>query len=455
MNECRSLHETAMGNLMSKLAGIAADEAERAAKEKKRGKKINTFASTSLARMTSNLVLVFPVMVSKTVSIDTAMTIAKAIELRGAQMVQMVFAANQVTDQNIDDLFSYLRRFHSNINFGDPLRFSVDDFMKAVNAFTEADVSPTDQIELNAIKEDMKNISFYFEEDYSPSSLSAYSIKSTPSGIKVESAADSTLDDDQYKAAKLALDREKNEREKDKFKYQKMNDMLERLQTPSFLDTDVKKANDALPTLMKVNFIVKNPGGEPIKVEGGVVGVKARIVPIDSNDITTHLLTKAKDSNVVLNFIRATTREISFAKDFLFGINQAKIDAMAVSKKSSSPLWKILERRAILSKKRRYSNSVNSFMAISTLVVSQDEIDYIKANSNGMYDFEDYKLASKLLDTYNFICFTVVDENLEIVKMLYDTGENAWDNYPLRALKRENDNSDYKKIINLMTKVAK
>ena len=83
----------------------------------------------------------------------------------------------------------------------------------------------------------------------------------------------------------------------------------------------------------------------------------------------------------------------------------------------------------------------------------QEEIDSIK-KENGL-NFESYDLISKIIDEYNLICFTVVDESLEVVKMLFDTGEAMWENYPFSALERENSNGDYKKIINLMAKVSR
>lgn len=477
MNDCRSLHETVFGQIINTLYDKATEEAKRAPSNK------SAFSSSSLAKMTSNLILVFPVMVSRQLSIKTAQMIAKAIEMRGVQMVQMVFAANQITDDNIEDLFAYLSRFHKNINIGDPLNFSVDDFIDAVNKFSEAKISPEDEKMLKAIREDMGNLEFYFENNISVPPLSSYSVKRKVGGYEIYSEGYSRIDPSIYASttsldhgdvrgyAKNYIDAQKYNMSVDKANQaaEKHQYDIEKLQAgankdalsfkkdfaPTLLDTDVKKANETLPTLLKVNFYVKNPGGTATKIEGAIIGIKSRIVPVESADIINQLTSKAQNSNILLNFIKATTRETSFAKDFLFGINKAKIDAMAASKKSTSPMWRVLEQRAKNSKRKRYLNNNNAYMAITTLVVSQEEADLIKANSNGMYDYEDYKMVNKLIDNLNILCFCIVDESLEIVKMYFDSGDNTWDNYPFTALQRENNNDDYKKIINLMTKIAK
>ena len=509
MNECKTLHETAFGDVLKRLIRAATDTAlDKLGFDDTRGikdtftnpGKKNTFSSTSLARMTSNLVLVFPVMISRNVSYDTAMMVTKAIERKGVQMVQMVFAANQITGANVDNVGAYLARFHSNIKTGDPLKWNVDDFMSAVNRFAESQglglISPDDARCLQAIREDMKNIEFYIEEDINPVGLNNFSIKNAADGaFKVlrEDDRDDNLRygrnqrdiakdvrdqrrwekeqewnerdyrymvnrDKQrfdYNSAKDAADAEFRERE---FQHRVDSDIYKRAkdQTEMFskqlLDNDIKKANEMMATTLAVNFIVNNSSGRPVKVEGAVIGVKARLIPVESNDIITHLLIKAKDSRWMLNFFRATTRETSFVKDFLFGIDNAKMEALSRSKRgSSNPMWKVLERRSIKSAARRYNAKNNDAMAITSLIVSQDEIDYIRKEND--LNFEDFSLTSMILENYNLLCFGIMDENLEIAKFLFDTGEAMWETYNFRALERENKNDDYKKIINLMSKM--
>ena len=127
---------------------------------------------------------------------------------------------------------------------------------------------------------------------------------------------------------------------------------------------------------------------------------------------------------------------------------------MANSKRgSASPMWKVLERRARGSKLRRFLGRANETSAITTIVLSQEEIDYVRKEKN--VNFEDYGTVAPVMEAYNLMGFVICDESLEVAKFLFDTGEAIWENLSFTNLERENSNNDYKKIINLMTKVAR
>ena len=177
---------------------------------------------------------------------------------------------------------------------------------------------------------------------------------------------------------------------KDKFTAMKSRQDLIRGQ---LLDTDVKKANELIPSMMVVNYINASTG-EPIP-DQMVIGVKAKIYALDSIDIINRIKIKNHDHRGLLKFIKATTREISFFKDFLFAIDKAKVDALSQSRRgSSSKLWKILERRSTKSKIRRAMGRINDASAISTLVITQEEVEYLKKIEN--INLENLKLLDLL-----------------------------------------------------------
>ena len=47
------------------------------------------------------------------------------------------------------------------------------------------------------------------------------------------------------------------------------------------------------------------------------------------------------------------------------------------------------------------------------------------------------------------------DEALEVAKFMFDTGDGNWENYSFSSLEREDKDNTYKKVVNLMTKVAR
>ena len=217
------------------------------------------------------------------------------------------------------------------------------------------------------------------------------------------------------------------------------------------LNTEYKKANELMPTLMVVNFKAKVEG-EVVDIDSVVIGVKAKLYPMSSEDIITHVVAKAKDANWVQKFIKASTREISFFKDFLFAIDKAKIDALSLSRKgSANKMWKVLERRAAKSKwNRLMAKATNDSTAITTLMMSQSEIDYIKKEFH--IDIADTYNSRILLESYNLLGICIVDESLETAKFMWDTGEDMWETIAFANLERESNDNTYKKVVNLMTK---
>ena len=416
-NNCRAIHETIIRDLIDAVDMIRDTDAEDILDRSKR----SPFASTSLTRMTDNLVCVFPVMVSTSLSIDTSIMIMKAIERKGVVMLQLLFAAYQVTNQ--EDLASVINQFHKNIKLND--KMGVDDVIAVMDTIGESVDMKKNYAMIEAVRRDMKNINFYFEQNVNPSSLNDISVKKDPyQGFVMEGFGGNRRDGNGVR------------------------------KTTELTNSDIKKANELVPSMITVNLTYKNDNGDNIKIESAVIGVKARLIPVASNDIINHLMTKVQDRNWLLQLIRATTREISFTKDFLFAIDRAKIDALAHSRRgSSNPMWKVLERRAMGSKLKRLIGASNNYMAITTLAVSQEDVDYAQKQFNT--DFSDPSVIDPLFTNLNLMCVCIADESLEVAKFMFDTGDGNWENYSFTSLEREDKDNTYKKVINLMTKVAR
>ena len=217
------------------------------------------------------------------------------------------------------------------------------------------------------------------------------------------------------------------------------------------VSSDVKKANEQVPTMMIVNFVVDKGDGGHI-AEQMVIGVKAKLYEIEPNDILTRILTHNTDSNTLLKLVKASTREISFVKDFILGIDAAKLDALSRSKRgSASKLFKTLERRSLKGRVRKFMGKANDAKAITTLVISQEEAEeLLKSN---MDVFEMCQIVP-IMERLNLLCFEVVDETSESVKVLLD-GDDMYETLSFSAMEREANDGASKKIVNLMAKVAR
>ena len=183
-------------------------------------------------------------------------------------------------------------------------------------------------------------------------------------------------------------------------------------------------------------------------------GIKAKLYPMPSQEIVNRLVIRNKDNHGFHNFLRAATREISFLKDFVFAVDKAKIDALSSSKKGSdSKIWKLLEKRAIKSRIRRSMGMNNDATAITSLVVTSEEVELLKKEYN--VNIEKIPVIRPIMDAYNLMGVAIINQNLESVKFLYDDGSNNYETYSYRSLERETGDQNYKKVINLMTKMVR
>lgn len=219
------------------------------------------------------------------------------------------------------------------------------------------------------------------------------------------------------------------------------------------LPQDVKKANEMQPTLILVNYYVNDNYKGLNIAQQAVAGVKANLYPVASDDIINKLITKHTDSDMILKLVKLTTREISVVKDFLLGADEAKMDALGASKKNSgSKIFNALERRAGKNKIFKFGRMDTAYKAITSLVISSEEAEEIKKHSN--LDVSKPSSIIPIMSKLNLLHFCIVDTTSEAVAILTD-GQTKYEMYSFANLEREASDTNYKKVINLMTKVAR
>lgn len=443
--DCKCIHETIIRDILDVISDVKdADELDGFHSKK---------SFKSIASASKNLTLVFPVIVSKGLTIDSAAMVTKAIERKCVMMLQMLFSAMNIS--NSDNAMEYIKQFHTNMKMDDTI--TPDSIISAMDDLVLSKEGAVSEYILHdpktkrLIENDMKNIDYVLPDSISEYGLEDYSIINRMGHtIIVNEAKKKRLNNNKknhnnahnsHKYNNRSYDDdEKNMRTKDKI------DLL-RYQ---LLDNDVKKSNELVPTTMMINFVSKE-GDKPINTQA-VIGVKAKMYPVDQMDILNRLTIKHKDKNRLIEFVRSTTREISFVRDFLFCIDKCKMDALSNSSKgSTSKLWKLLERRALKSKIRRGLGQVNDASAITTLVITQEEVEYLKKTEN--IDLNDPRIIRPIMESLNFMGVCIVDEASEKASFIFDTGDDIYETLPFTALERENNDTNYKKILNLMGKI--
>ena len=439
--------------------------------------------NSNIAKEAKGLTAVFPVLVSESVSVEQAQMIAKAAERKYVTMFQMLFAASQITDAKSAQ--SYLKKFHNNITSSlDLSDMTVDDVIDFANkldeevqttALTNAHITEATK----AVLEDLafnENYTKVLAENLNPVSLNNYKVKTVFGDYKatqvseanddyytVEDRSDSTewegRDDNNGNVYKqrtntttrrtpiTARDRAATLKDKNATLKDKADIISKQIVT-----TDIKKANEATPSLMIINFVTQADGRDNEIVNTAVIGVKCVIHYIPSSEMMNRMVLKNTDRRGLLNFIRATTGEIQFFRDFLFAVDRAKIDAVAKSNKgSNSRIWKMLEIRANRAKMNTTARADNAACAaITMLVISKAEVEIIKQHHR--LDLSKASTMLSVMKGYNFIGVAVIDEVNEKVDFLYDDGTKNFETISFMSLEREQGAGEYKKMINTLVK---
>ena len=463
--DCKCIHETIIRDILDVISDVKdADELDGFHSKK---------SFKSIASASKNLTLVFPVIVSKGLTIDSAAMVTKAIERKCVMMLQMLFSAMNIS--NSANAMEYIKQFHTNMKMDDTI--TPDSIISAMDDLVLSKEGAVSEYILHdpktkrLIENDMKNIDYVLPDSISEYGLEDYSIINRMGHTIIVNEAKKKFlglnNNEKQKSGDNESDEENEVKGRKNIKYKnyenknignnddngnknlRIKDKIDLLRY-QLLDNDVKKSNELVPTTMMINFVSKE-GDKPINTQA-VIGVKAKMYPVDQMDILNRLTIKHKDKNRLIEFVRSTTREISFVRDFLFCIDKCKMDALSNSSKgSTSKLWKLLERRALKSKIRRGLGQVNDASAITTLVITQEEVEYLKKTEN--IDLNDPRIIRPIMESLNFMGVCIVDEASEKASFIFDTGDDIYETLPFTALERENNDTNYKKILNLMGKI--
>lgn len=431
----------------------------------------------SITSATKDMILTFPVLCCSDISIENASMISKALERKYAAMLQMLFAAIDIKSN--ENVIQYLQKFHANLgpldgyldqyiasidklvttyegwenleNIPKEIQNEVTEFMRTQTNFTLPDsISENSLSDFNVEKKSGGNFEVYCiqeaKPDYPFTAKQSKDLNARFDNIKdeIKSMRDRNLQIWAPKQAKSYVD------------YTTGLEKEYKMHNQTLLPADIKKANELMPTMMVVTFnkVSEYTDKDDINITGVktcVIGVKCKLYPINFSDIAYRISAKTKEKNTLHNLIRATTNEISFVKDFMFAIDKAKLDAKSYGAKgSSNKMWKVLERRAIKSKIRRSMKMDNDATAISTLVLSQNFVDYMKKTEN--INLEKSNTCRLLMESYNLMGIVIVDESMEVAKFLFDTGEDDFEVISFNNLERESGDGSYRKVVNLLSK---
>lgn len=448
---------------------------------------VNGGTHKSIAKGALEGTMQFPCLISDSIPIDMASTVARTFERVYASFVQTYLSTNNTIDISVDkNPSTYLKRFHNNIKlestaedlYNEYCIESDEEYSKLMeriyNGTTTAFVNESgdkmivfnfsdkfDKAIYESHKEALENYleaadftpfprignSPFYEAPrvtvQPPPMVTNFGQKMTDrvaSGIGNVATTVIKNELDLDKAKKIEDYRQGYVRQNDAIKARnEINKELTKIVSsgsgvPQILkDTDIKKSNDLQPYIMQIRLMAVNSNKEFVQFMDFNVGIKVILHPIKSDEMIMNLQHTLQNNGVLFNLIRWTTGEKSLIKDLLLKINDTKLDA-ANRSKGASPWWGTLKRIKETSKAQSAFLSRTQFVPQSTIVISAFEADSIEKTYG--YNLRNYKFAQKLMNSLFLMNFVILDEGTGTIEVLYD-GETSFQTYSLETLERE------------------
>ena len=419
------------------------DEYKKAKENNENKRKPSSYSYSSVAKSTSSLIAVFPILASRNVSRETAEMVSRYIESKACILLSMAMQSANI-DFDAKDGVDFLKKFHRNLNIGgngidvawnlvqvmagDVANMSESEIIESVIENTDYSSDKTLTIPsgyVNSIMQELSRLRAIkiYDTEFNPVSLNDFIVKEMDGDISVS----------------IRPVTEEDFSVKDK----------ERIKGSGILtDQDIKKMNNAVPSLLYVQFY--NPYNGNALSTKYIVGVKATVVGVNTDEILRRIVNDNNDGKSLLKFLRVITGELS-ASDVIFGLSQINDDIKAVKKKGSyADTWKLLQNRAQAAKYAVKRGRHNDYSAITTVIITRDDAEALFKEEN--LDIQNPKVAKHFMESYNLLGFGIVDDSTESAKIIFDDDNNVFEEYSYTTLQREND-EQYKKMVSLMTKM--
>lgn len=430
---------------------------------------------SSVAKAASKMIAVFPMICSRNVSLETSQLISKYLEAKGAQMLQLALQATNIYSAKSG--MEYLSKFHQNLDIGNgtgntevltqAINQWIEDHTDAQTASGQNESSTVDVVEeffeslpvveettLKLLPQDLNYILRSIQE-FCDSTIYAkpYDMELNPISLN------DYIVDESYNGhynVKLSVLSEKVNNKP----YNNSNSSFDKTSVPpsgkayssygSLLrNQDVKKINNAIPTLLVVRFY--NSDNSNISTEF-IVGVKSTVIPANTDEILRKITNDNEDGKFFTNLIRVGTGEIG-ALDFVFGLSRTADDLASMRKKGSlGEVWRLLQNRAYASKEQLKRGKTSSYSAITTVIITKEDADRLYKEEN--IDITKPKIAKHFMESFNLLGFGIVNDVMESLQIMFDDDNNYFEELSYKMLQRENrDNDNVVKALSLINKV--
>ena len=389
----------------------------------------------SIAQRAKDATFQYPCLVSNSISLDMANTIARTLDQVYASFTQTVLSMNSMFDITIDPTpLDYLKRLHQNLKLESVDSTSIDKYIDKIyngdcrlymnEECTEGMIfNVTDKETKRLYEANMELLNEYMSEfNLSPIELVKEDDTSGPYDL-LNAVVDNQI--------------EKNERDKRKEQMQQ----TDRKQAPKMLlDRDLKRSNEMVPYGIQVRLIALNDKKEFVQYVDFIVGVKTILHLVQSNDVVENIAKALQNQSVMFKLLKWTTGEISLFKSLILNLDEIKDMASAKGNKKS-PFFQTLKR--LKHQKMGVNNLTipHGIIPNATLCISSYEAEQLM-DKYGIDVLSD-ATAKKILSSLFLMSFIVMDDGSGIVSIMYD-GDDTYQSYSIESLQKDNDRNSNK-----------
>lgn len=439
---------------------------------------------SSIAQRAQEGTLQFPVLVSRSMDIKTAQMISKSLERKYASFVMIsttMMPALKVRGDKTD-ITDYIRQFHQNMNG----KYGSQGFINDIITLARENSSyfPGESMGLlanvcegstgNVVKSNKEQLSCPMD-DFRKDILNEKFVPAKPKYVFTDTALRESYSAimeskkpkgsySNYEKVDSINNTVNNNYTASKFADVKVNPYINVNTTRGgnsggsyvsdkiMRDNDIKKANELVPTTLHLKVKLANEDGTVNSDVDFLVGVKATLHGVESDDMITNVISACRNKNKLFNFIKWTTGEISFAKDLVLNITSIKEDVVRRSA-GSSPWWLALKRRRKLANLKNKAFLPSGILPNATLVVTLEEVNFIKQQYG--FDLLNPVFVDKIMEEYFLLGFVVVDSSSEMAYFMFD-GQKEFEILTFDGLERDNANNkgiDAKDVVKMMNRI--
>lgn len=387
----------------------------------------------SIIRGANDATFQFPCLISDTIPIDLANTLVRTLDRVYADLTQTWISMHPIMDMSLDPTpMSYLKRLHQNIRLESVEEDNGEIYEKCV----EEAYNGESMLYMNRSKtygmlitgaDRTSKAMLESHREYLNDCMSDYDLRPFHE-------ADSDMSN-AYDLANNLMDSKLKQIENEKRK-----DMLAQTakrEAPKLLDREVKKSNDITPYGIQVRLIAKNEKNEFFQYIDFVIGVKAIMHPIKSDDMISNIQRALQNKSLAFKLLRWTSGEISLMKNVILNLDEIKMDAS-----NRKNRWFPTLRRLKNKHFRLHDLTVpHAVIPNATIAISSYEAEYLEQNMS--INVRDANIAKRIMNNLFLVSFVIIDEATGTLNILYD-GSSAYQTYSLEMLERENSLSSNK-----------